>query len=111
MDITARYQPPATIVSVSGTLDASTVEPLSRFLAEQTDSGHTRIVLDLAHMEFMSSAGLRAILAALKETRQPGGDLRIAAAQPGVLKVLQMSGFINILKCFDSTDEAVASFG
>lgn len=110
MDVTARQHHPATIVSVSGSIDSLTVERLTEFLAEQIGSGRTNLVLDLAQVNLMSSAGLRAILAAFKEVRQPGGDLRIAAAQPGVLKVLKMAGFTNILKSFDTTDEAVASF-
>jgi anti-anti-sigma factor len=59
----------------------------------------------------MSSAGLRTLLGAVKETRSNGGDLRIASTNPGVDKVLKMSGFHNIAKVFASQAEAVSSFG
>jgi len=54
---------------------------------------------------------LRTLLGAVKEARSRGGDLRIASTNPGIDKVLKMSGFHNIAKVFSSQDEAVASFG
>ena len=75
-----------------------------------TQQGASQLVADLSQVEFMSSAGLRAILAALKEARQHGGDLRLAAAQPGVEKILKISGFTSILKAYPSVDEALSSF-
>ena len=100
-----------TLVSIAGSVDALTAGEVASFLSAQINTGHRQIVADLSRVDFMSSAGLRAILATLKETRQQGGDLRLAAAQPGVEKVLKMSGFITILKFFPTVDEAVASFG
>ena len=68
------------------------------------------LVVDLAGLEFMSSAGLRTLLGAVKESRSQGGDLRIVSTNPGIDKVLKMSGFHNIAKVFMSAAEAVASF-
>jgi anti-sigma B factor antagonist len=68
-------------------------------------------VVDLTGVEFMSSAGLRTLLGAVKETRSQGGDLRIASTNPGIDKLLKMSGFHNIAKVFTSNVDAVASFG
>lgn len=65
----------------------------------------------LGQVDFMSSAGLRAILLALKESRRQGGDLRLAAARPGVDYTLKISGLASILQSFPSVDQAVASFG
>ncbi len=111
MEITAKQIDQTTVVSVAGSVDALTAGEVADFLSAEIGSGHTQIVGDLSRVEFMSSAGLRAILAALKDSRQQGGDLRLAAAQPGVEKVLKMSGFTSILKAYSSVDEAVASFG
>jgi anti-anti-sigma regulatory factor len=46
----------------------------------------------------------------VKEARSNGGDLRIASINPGIDKVLKMSGFHNIAKVFSSQSEAVLSF-
>lgn len=111
MDITAEQIDQTTVVSIAGSIDALTAGEVTNFLSAQIGSGRTQLVGDLSRVEFMSSAGLRAILAALKDSRQHGGDLRLAAAQPGVDKVLKMSGFTSILKTYPSVDEAVTSFG
>ena len=110
MDITLNQLDDTTVVSLTGSVDALTAQEVTNFLSSKIAGGQHHLVLDLGRVEFMSSAGLRAILAALKETRQEGGDLRLAAAQPGVEKILKMSGFTNILKTFLSVDEAVDSF-
>ncbi len=110
MNINATQQIHSTIVSIEGSIDALTANQVTSFLTTRIGDRETRLVINLAQVEFMSSAGLRAILATLKESRQHGGDLRLAAAQPGVEKILRMSGFTNILKTFTTVDEAVNSF-
>ena len=79
-------------------------------LNDPIQHGTNQLVADLSQVEFMSSAGLRAILVALREARQNGGDLRLAAAQPGVEKTLKMSGFTSIMKAYPSVGEALSSF-
>lgn len=99
-----------TIVGVSESVDALTAADLTKTLSAQVADGHVNLVVDLAGVEFMSSAGLRTLLGAVKETRSAGGDLRIVSTNPGVDKVLKMSGFHNIAKVFTSTEAAAASF-
>jgi anti-anti-sigma factor len=95
-------------VSPAGSIDAFTAAELTAFIAQH--SGSTQMVLDLAQVDFMSSAGLRVILATAKEARQRGGDLRLAAPQEGVLKTLKMAGFTSIVKTFNTVEEAAASY-
>jgi anti-sigma B factor antagonist len=101
----------STIVEVSGSVDALTAPDLTSVLTSQIASGNARLVVDLIGVDFMSSAGLRSLLGAVKQARSNGGDLRIASTNPGIDKVLKMSGFHTIAKVFASQDEAVASFG
>lgn len=94
-----------TIVSCEGSIDALTAGEVETVLSSQKN-----IVFDLSQVDFISSAGLRAILVALKSCRQVGGDLRIAAAQPGVERVLNISGFTTILQIYPDVNSAVQSF-
>ena len=99
------------VVEVSGHVDALTAPELSKVLLDQIASGRANLIVNLIGVEFMSSAGLRTLLGAVKEARSHGGDLRIASTNPGIDKVLKMSGFHNISNVFASQDEAVSSFG
>ena len=101
----------STVVEVHGHVDALTAPELSKVLLDQIAAGRANLVVNLIGVEFMSSAGLRTLLGAVKEARSHGGDLRIASTNPGIDKVLKMSGFHNIAKVFASQDEAVSSFG
>ena len=101
----------STVVDVSGSVDALTAPELSKILLGQIADGHANLVVSLIGVDFMSSAGLRTLLGAVKEARSNGGDLRIASMNPGIDKILKMSGFHNIAKVFPSPDEAVSSFG
>jgi len=95
---------------VIGSIDALTAAQVTATLSAQIQGGHTNLVLDFSQVDFMSSAGLRAILAAVKEARSAGGDLRLAAPQPPIEKILKMAGFHNILKIFSTAESALASF-
>jgi anti-sigma B factor antagonist len=101
----------STIVKVTGSVDALTAADLSRVLSNQIAEGKVNLIVDLVDVEFMSSAGLRTLLGAVKDARSHSGDLRITSTNPGVDKVLKMSGFHNIAKVFASQAEAVSSFG
>lgn len=101
----------STVIEVSGSVDALTAPELTKVLLARIAEGHVNLVVDLIGVEFMSSAGLRTLLGAVKEARSHGGDLRITSTNPGIDKVLKMSGFHNIAKVFASQAEAVSSFG
>lgn len=98
------------VVSVVGSVDAFTAGELTDYLHKTIDGGHSKVVINLSEVDFMSSAGLRAILMALKATRSKDGDLRLSAAQPGVEKILKMSGFNMILKSLPTLEEALHDF-
>jgi anti-sigma B factor antagonist len=110
METTTRVENGVTIVSVTGSIDALTSEPLLKAFQTEIAAGATRLVADLSGVDYTSSAGLRSLLSAQKEIRQKGGDFRLASVQPSVMRLLKLSGFTNIIKMYADTDSAVASF-
>lgn len=111
METEIRHENSITIVAIKGSVDALTAAELTKTINQQIEDNHANLVIDLTGLEFMSSAGLRSLLGAVKETRSHGGDLRIVSTNPGIDKVLKMSGFHNIAKVFTSQADAMASFG
>ena len=110
MNISAEQHGPVTVVTVAGSLDALTAPGLTEFFSQQIQSDNAKLIADLSQLEYTSSAGLRVLLAAVKEARQQGGDLRLAAVTPQVSKVLAMSGFTNILKIYPDQPSAISSY-
>ncbi len=99
------------IISLVGSLDALTADQARRTIGTQFDEGQQQVVLDLGGVDFMSSAGVRVLLEVLKQGRGLGGDLRLAAAQPGVQRTLEIAGLVRVLQVYPSVEEAVRSFG
>ena len=110
MDVTFEERNGATVACIAGSVDGLTADTLLGALKQQVEDGRVHLIADLTGVEYTSSAGLRALLATLKLTRQHGGDFRLAGAQPNVLKVLELSGFSSILKLYADVPSAVASF-
>jgi anti-anti-sigma factor len=109
VDIHAEQRDSALIVSVVGDIDALTADEVRVYLETQVADGQSRLVLDLSQVQFMSSSGVRLILGILKSSREQGGDLCLAATQPGVSRTLQIAGLSSILKAFPSVEEAISS--
>lgn len=110
MDITFERQGGAVVATVAGSIDTLTSGSLSESLAEQIETGARQLVLDMSGVDYISSAGLRSLLGAMKLARRQGGDFRLAEVREMVLKVLTLSGFTGILRLYDDVGQAVASF-
>ena len=81
-------------IAVSGRVDTVTAPELAAALKF---GDATCVVIDLANVPYMSSAGLRLLLAAHKKMLGKGGELRIANVQETVREVLDITGFSDIL--------------
>jgi anti-sigma B factor antagonist len=110
MDIQSKQDNDVTVLTLKGSIDAMTAPQITEFIKAQIAKGNIKLVADFSGVDYTSSAGLRVLLGAIKETRAQSGDMRLADVQPDVLKVLNLSGFTNILKMFDTLDAAVASY-
>ena len=99
----------ATTIHISGSIDALTSDQVEAFVQEKLGN-QKQLVLDLAGVDFVSSAGLRVLMTVLKQLRRQKGDLRLAAPQPNVLRMLNMAGFTSIAKLFDTVEDAQRSF-
>jgi anti-sigma B factor antagonist len=110
MKLTEKDVQDITVVSVEGSIDALTASEISKFMDELISAGKINLVADFSGVDYTSSAGLRVLLAAVKETRAKGGDFYLAGIQPDVQKVLTLSGFTSIIKTFSDTDQAVSTF-
>jgi len=111
MQIEVERRGKVSVAGVNGNVDGLTSAELSRVLGDEVAGGGHQMVVSLAGVDYTSSAGLRVLLAVVKEARSRGGDVRLAAVRDNVRKVLELSGFTSILKLFPDVDAAVASFG
>ena len=97
------------VVSLAGHLTGEPASALEARVCAVVERGSPRVVLDLARLSYLNSAGLRAVLLGAKACRRAGGALVIAAMQPQCHMVLKMSGFLSIIDAHETIDAAVAA--
>jgi len=98
------------VLSIAGRLDAANAPEAEQALASLMEGGRHRIVVDAASLAYISSAGLRVLIAAKKRLSPRGGDIRLAALQPPVKSVFAIAGFDRIFAIYDDAAAAVQSF-
>ena len=110
IDINVSDQNDVTLVEVSGRVDSMTANQFGEALTGQLDADNSRIVLDLSSVDYMSSAGLREIVSALKKAKKAQGDVRLANPSSRVREVLEMAGLDTIFRIFPTQEAAINSF-
>jgi len=97
------------VVTVSGRIDSETAPAFDAELTEIVGE-NSRLVLNLKGVDYMSSAGIRAIVKASQAVEKNGGVVRLASVPELVNSVLYTVGLNQKLGSYVSVDEAVASF-
>jgi anti-anti-sigma factor len=96
-----------TVVSIGGRMDAVTTPEIDKKLYDLLESGEKRLVVDLKDLGYISSAGLRSLLATAKKLKAVQGEMAFANLRGPVKDVFEISGFYSIFKVFDSVAEAI----
>lgn len=110
MKIDRMRQADVDVFRVAGRIDSTTAPDLDDALHAAAGGTGPRIVVDLEAAEYISSAGLRALVSAAKAARRNRGDVRIARPSQRVSEVLKLAGLESIFSLHVDVDTAVASF-
>lgn len=83
-------------LALEGRLDTTTTPALEEVINSQLD-GVKDLVYDMKDLEYISSAGLRMLLASQKKMAAQGGSMVLINVQEQVREVLEITGFLDIL--------------
>ena len=111
MKLSPRRFADAVVVFPVGRIDQSSADTFMEALAphlERCTAGEDRLVLDLSDLESISSAGLRVLMLAAKQTKAQGGTLLVTGLQPLVKEILEISRFTMVLNITSSLRDALA---
>lgn len=111
MEISLRQESNAVVGGLKGRLDAVTAPEFDSWFAARLQAGEQRLVLDMAGLEYISSAGLRSLLAAAKQIKTVQGAVVLCGLSGTVAEVFKMSGFLTIFKVMDTPEEALGALG
>ncbi|MEU7280018.1 STAS domain-containing protein [Streptomyces sp. NPDC045431] len=97
------------VVTISGQLDYDGVAVLEQAVTSAQAQGLRNLLLDLSPLTFMDSSGVNAFLRAQRATTSTGGWLRLASAQPSVLRVIELVGLGQAIPLYGTVEEALES--
>ncbi len=98
------------MLTVKGYIDTMTCSTLLNRITENLNKGMQHIVVDMAQVNYVSSAGWGVFVGEIKGIREQGGDLKIVQMTPEVHDVFEMLEFNRILSSYDSIEEAINDF-
>ena len=110
MNIIERDQNGVTVFEVDGRIDTQGAVDLDLALQAAVSGGKHKMVLDMANVGYISSAGLRTLADVLTKNREEGGDLKLVALNRRVLRVLRIIGFDKFFSLYDTVEAAIADF-
>ena len=93
-----------TVVAVIGRLDSATAPEFEQHCSALAATEPGRVLLDCGRLEYLSSAGLRALLCLAKALQQTGGELCLCDLRGMVAEVISLSGFDSLLRVFDDLE-------
>lgn len=110
MEISVRNEATCTVIAVTGRLDTRTAPEWEKQCGDIIQNGGAKFVLDLTSLEYVSSAGLRCVLAIAKKLKASGGALALCGLSGLVQEVFSVSGFDSFFPVYETAEEAVANF-
>ena len=98
-----------TIVTISGHLDASSSPALEQTLKALLEQGKKALLLQLAGLDYISSAGMRVFLMLYKHLQSSGGELGVCQLREQVMDMFEITGFVGLFRIFISEEEALSA--
>jgi anti-sigma B factor antagonist len=111
MEITTKHYKHCDLLKITGKVDSYTAPDLTKAIEKLNQSGQFKIVLDMGELEYMSSAGFRALLIGQRNCKRYNrGEMILASVPKRINDALELTGFTPLFRVFDDVIAAVGSF-
>jgi anti-anti-sigma factor len=98
-----------TVVEVVGRLDSAHAPKLQERITTLIGAGNASLVLDIANVEYVSSAGFRSLLLLARQASQTKSRFVLCGLTPKVRRLFDLGGFLDILPIAASREEGIAA--
>ena len=102
----AAGKPEVNVVRISGRLDAATYEAAQPVILEALDKGAAGMILNMASLDFISSAGLRIMIMLMKKAAADGKRVAMVGVQPPIYKIFKIAALDKVFRFFENEGEA-----
>jgi anti-sigma B factor antagonist len=97
-----------TVVPVAGRLDSHTAPRLGERLDELLHAGRALLLIEASELQYIGSAGLRALLLAGKRAAEQGGWLVLCGMSSPINRMVEIAGLDTVLRTYPSREDALA---
>ena len=111
LDIQTREVNGVTLVELSGKIIlGEESSALREKVKDLIASGKTKILLNLARISFIDSAGVGTLVSAYTSARSQGGEVKLSSLTKKFRETLQVTRLLTVVEVFDDDDAGIASF-
>jgi anti-sigma B factor antagonist len=110
MEILESRENDVTVFELDGRIDTEGAVDLDLALQAAVLDGQNKMVLDMANVRYIGSAGLRTLADVLTKNKEAGGDLKLVALNNKVQRVFRIIGFDKFFAIYESLEQALANF-
>ena len=107
MKITIREEGDTSEVVLDGKMDTNTTPIAEAEITTLLDGGASQLLINFEQLSYISSSGLRLLLATAKRLKGSGGGLKVCSLNEMATEVFEISGFSSILNVYPSEQEAL----
>ncbi len=111
MELDIRASDGVAVVEPRGRIDSVTAKAFGDRVCALVRAGENRVVIDLANVAYMSSAGFRSLLIVGKTVEQTAGQLALCGVSGEVKRLFDISGFNQLFVICPTRAECVAKVG
>lgn len=98
------------ILRFKGRLDALSTPEAEKQVFQHINSGQNKLLLDFSSVDYISSAGMRMLLSAVKKLKTQSGQLVLCSITTNVMDVFKMSGFDHVLELSPNEEDGLKKF-
>ncbi|HLF01907.1 MAG TPA: STAS domain-containing protein [Anaerolineales bacterium] len=109
MEITTRDHKRASVVRIVGRVDSNTSQEFDAKLKEYISTNRVHLVIEMDQTDYLSSAGVRALISAQKAVKTKGGKVVLSSPSEKVRDVLKLAALESLFPIYDTTEDAVGA--
>lgn len=106
MDYQIRTENDVKIIAMDGELNSTTSDPAYKQISKQLEPGE-RVILDMTHVNYMSSAGIRTLLLLYRSIKESNGRVVLVGLSEDIQDTLSLTGFLEFFDTRNTLDAAL----
>lgn len=103
MDYQVRVEQEIKVIDLAGELNSTTSSPIHKAISDELVAGES-VILNMTHVSYMSSAGIRTLLLLYRSVMESGGQIVLVGLSEDLQDTLSLTGFLEFFNTQPTLD-------